>query len=107
MQMEDKKQREIDEKLRLEREEQEIELKVRREQDEIRRRQELENELYYPWRYRHREGINVFRDKLLREQLANTVKVPIDKRATAKANIFDDYDETINYALSDNLNTRK
>ena len=98
----------MEEKLRLEREELEIEAKVRREQEEIRRREELEREVYHPWRYRNRDGINIFRDTSIRDDLGNTVKVPLHLRKREEhSNLFSDYDETINYALSDNQKTRK
>ena len=99
-QMQEKKEREIDEKLRKQQEDAEEDARVRREQAEIQRRADLEREARMPWKQNKNDYHSVFHNNIV-------ILTPRQHKSKDNSNIFDDYDETIKYALDDRQWTKK
>lgn len=91
------KQREDDDKFQKMKEEHEEEMRINREQNELRRKEQLE--------YDARHGFLLDNSNDYRSVFHNNVvlKTPKDKTRSKHGNfnLYDDYDETIKYALDD------
>jgi hypothetical protein len=90
----EKKAREQEEKFKKLKEDQDEDERIFREQNEIRRRADLEKEARTPW-MRDKDYHSVFHH--------NVVLSTPKKKSLEHSNIYDDYEETVNNALSEKI----